>query len=120
MAVARQRASARMMPNHMAEPAIGAPYSDCIWKVSQRKAPGAMSAMALMVRPVKPSVGRLDVVPADVEGEDALVACSGMGRLRSFCTQLTRRRSGASDCSGRAGTVTAGARRAEFRCRPRT
>lgn len=43
----------------MAQPAKGAPYSDCSWNVSHRKAPGAISAMALMVRPVKPSVALL-------------------------------------------------------------
>ena len=43
----------------MAQPAIGAPYSDCSWNVSHRKAPGAISAMALMVRPVRPSVALL-------------------------------------------------------------
>lgn len=40
----------------MAQPAIGAPYSACSWKVSQRKAPGAISAIALIVSPVKPRV----------------------------------------------------------------
>ena len=35
---------------------MGAPYRDCIWKVSQRKAPGAISAIAFIVRPVRPSV----------------------------------------------------------------
>src|SRR5262249_16777892 len=44
------------MPNHMLCPAIGAPYSDCIPKVSQRKAPGAISAIALIVNPVRPRV----------------------------------------------------------------
>ena len=47
------------MPNYIPAPASGAPYSDCIWKVSQRKAPGAMSAMALTVNPVKPRVALL-------------------------------------------------------------
>src|ERR1022692_5078023 len=45
------------MPNHMAHPAIGAPESACSWKVSQRKAPGAIRAIALTVKPVRPSVG---------------------------------------------------------------
>jgi hypothetical protein len=57
MAVAKHRTSANTMPNHIAQPAIGAPYNDWIWKVSQRKAPGAISAMALMVSPVRPRVG---------------------------------------------------------------
>src|ERR1035437_2525992 len=56
MAVAKHSSSAPMMPNHIADPAIGAPYSDCIWNVSHKKAPGAISAIALTVRPVKPSV----------------------------------------------------------------
>lgn len=43
----------------MAQPARGAPYSDCSWKVSHRNAPGAISAMALIVKPVKPSVALL-------------------------------------------------------------
>ena len=44
------------MPNHMAQPAMGAPYRDCIWKVNHRKAPGAIRAIAFIVRPVRPSV----------------------------------------------------------------
>src|SRR5579872_2407179 len=43
----------------MAQPAIGAPYRDCSWNVSHKNAPGAISAMALIVRPVKPSVALL-------------------------------------------------------------
>src|SRR5512142_2223257 len=106
MAVARHRASASRIPNHMAEPAMGAPYRDCIWKVSQRKAPGAISAMALMVRPVRPSVGRLDVAPADVEG--TLLAGSGMGFSLRSCTQLTRRRFARRVCTPRAAVPTQG------------
>jgi len=43
------------MPSHMA----GAVAPSVAWgrKVSQRKAPGAISAMAFIVNPVKPSVG---------------------------------------------------------------
>src|SRR5262245_30563032 len=37
--------------------AIGAPYALCIKKVNHRNAPGAISAMALIVRPPKPNVG---------------------------------------------------------------
>src|SRR5579862_8693119 len=49
------------MPNHIDMPAEGAPYNDCIAYVSQRNAPGAISAMALDVSPVRPSVGRVGV-----------------------------------------------------------
>src|SRR6185312_1530549 len=42
------------MPIHM-DGAV-APVAACGAKVSQRNAPGAMSAMAFMVRPVRPSV----------------------------------------------------------------
>src|SRR5690349_15485562 len=45
-----------MMPNHIEMPAIGLPYADCSENVSHRKAPGAISAMALDVKPVRPSV----------------------------------------------------------------
>jgi hypothetical protein len=55
------------MPNHMALPATGAPYSDCIWNVSHKNAPGAMSAIALIVSPVSPSVAFV-VGPDAVEG----------------------------------------------------
>jgi hypothetical protein len=34
-----------------------APAADCPAKVSHRKAPGAMSAIAFIVNPVKPNVG---------------------------------------------------------------
>src|SRR6185437_14597667 len=47
------------MPNHMDMPAPGAPVRTCGPKVSHRNAPGAMSAMALLVSPVRPSVGRV-------------------------------------------------------------
>src|SRR2546421_192271 len=57
MAVAKHRARAATMPNHMSDPAIGAPVWHCGANVSHRKAPGAISAMAFMVSPVKPSVG---------------------------------------------------------------
>ena len=40
----------------MVHPAMGAPYNDCSWNVSQRNAPGAIKAMALMVSPVNPRV----------------------------------------------------------------
>src|ERR671934_219763 len=57
MAVAKQSARAARMPNHMLMPAKGAPVSDCGANVSHRKAPGAISAMAFIVRPVRPRVG---------------------------------------------------------------
>src|SRR5215831_5433316 len=72
MAVAKQSSSAAKIPNHIAEPAIGAPYSDWIWYVSQRNAPGAMSAIALIVSPVRPSVARLGVWPPGA----ALASCA--------------------------------------------
>ena len=56
MAVAKQSSSAATMPNQMAEPAMGAPYCDCWANVSHRNAPGAIRAMAFMVRPVRPNV----------------------------------------------------------------
>src|SRR5215472_7322279 len=43
------------MPAHIAGAVL--PAVPCATKVSQRKAPGAMSAMAFMVKPVKPKVG---------------------------------------------------------------
>src|ERR1700736_4206869 len=52
------------MPNNIAMPAIGAPYNAWIWNVSQRKAPGAISAMALIVSPVNPRLPVL-LLPAD-------------------------------------------------------
>ena len=54
--MAKHNSNATTMPNHMSDAAIGAPYRLCMAKVSQRKAPGAMSAMALEVRPVRPNV----------------------------------------------------------------
>src|ERR1700733_9428247 len=45
------------MPNHIPEPAIGAPYWHCCAKVSHIKAPGAIYAIAFIVRPVRPNVG---------------------------------------------------------------
>ena len=56
MAVAKHNSRATTMPNHMAQPAIGWPYCHCCAKVSQRNAPGAISAMAFIVRPVSPKV----------------------------------------------------------------
>src|SRR6185312_10251591 len=47
------------MPNHMDMPAPGAPVRTWGPKVSHRNAPGAISAMALLVSPVRPSVGRV-------------------------------------------------------------
>src|SRR5947209_2075404 len=46
-----------MMPSHIDMPAAGAPVRTCGPKVSQRNAPGAMSAIALLVNPVRPRVG---------------------------------------------------------------
>ena len=43
------------MPIHIDGPVT--PVVAWMKKVSQRKAPGAMSAMAFMVRPVRPTVG---------------------------------------------------------------
>jgi hypothetical protein len=55
--VAKQRIVAINIPSHIAEPADGAPYADCSANVSHKNAPGAISAMAFDVRPVRPSVG---------------------------------------------------------------
>jgi hypothetical protein len=55
---------------------MGAPYSDWIWKVSHRKAPGAISAMAFEVKPVKPRVA------LEVAGCDA--PAGGVGPLLIF------------------------------------
>jgi hypothetical protein len=44
------------MPNHIPWAANGAPYALWMKNVSQRNAPGAMSAIAFDVRPVKPRV----------------------------------------------------------------
>src|SRR5208282_1077792 len=54
MAVARHNKVANRMPIHI-EGAV-APAAACPAKVSQRKAPGAISAIAFIVRPVKPTV----------------------------------------------------------------
>ena len=65
------------MPNHMAHPAMGAPYSDCIWNVSHKNAPGAISAIAFTVRPVSPNVALevedLSPLPEFVFAEDMVV-----------------------------------------------
>jgi hypothetical protein len=59
----------------MAMPAVGLPYSDCSCNVSHRKAPGAISAMALMVNPVNPSVARevVGFAPPDGVGPFVIV-----------------------------------------------
>src|ERR1035441_9675091 len=54
MAVARHNKVANRMPIHI-EGAV-APAAACPAKVSHRKAPGAISAIAFIVRPVKPTV----------------------------------------------------------------
>ena len=56
MAVAKHSASAARMPNHIAEPAIGAPVWAWRANVSHRNAPGAIRAIAFTVRPVRPNV----------------------------------------------------------------
>src|ERR1700694_1802682 len=56
MAVARHSTSAARIPNHMPCAANGAPYEAWMKNVSQRNAPGAINAMALTVKPVKPKV----------------------------------------------------------------
>src|ERR1700736_3290568 len=56
MAVARHRINAARIPNHMPAAANGAPYEAWMKNVSQRNAPGAIKAMALTVKPVKPKV----------------------------------------------------------------
>src|ERR1700675_3177890 len=59
MAVARHSTSAARIPNHMPDAATGAPYEAWMKNVSQRNAPGAISAMAFTVRPVNPRVARV-------------------------------------------------------------
>src|ERR1019366_1481289 len=54
MAVARHNKVANRMPIHI-EGAV-APAAACPAKVSHRKAPGDISAIAFIVRPVKPTV----------------------------------------------------------------
>src|ERR1017187_5656642 len=54
MAVARHNKVANRMPIHI-EGAV-APAAACPAKVSHRNAPGAISAIAFIVRPVKPTV----------------------------------------------------------------
>src|SRR5215472_13515184 len=56
IAVARQRTTAARMPNHIPWAASGAPYAAWMKNVSQRNAPGAISAIAFDVSPVRPSV----------------------------------------------------------------
>src|ERR1700686_3473931 len=48
------------MPIHIAGPV--APAADCPAKVSQRKAPGAIRAMAFIVKPVSPRVFFISVL----------------------------------------------------------
>src|ERR1700693_3968100 len=55
MAVARHNKVANTMPIHI-EGAV-APAAACPAKVSHRNAPGAISAIAFIVRPVSPTVG---------------------------------------------------------------
>src|SRR5262244_1768874 len=57
MAVARQSSRAAQIPNHIPCAAIGAPYEDCMKNVSHRNAPGAIRAIALIVKPPRPNVG---------------------------------------------------------------
>ena len=81
IAVARQRSTAAKMPNHMPCAAIGWPYADWMKKVSQRKAPGAISAIALTVNPVRPSVegGFGAVVAGDIRHSFVFCPVSGQG-----------------------------------------
>src|ERR1700694_3020492 len=60
-------------------PAIGAPYSAWIWKVSQRNAPGAISAMAFIVSPVRPSVLRFGVAVGAACPSAIVSSSSGSG-----------------------------------------
>src|SRR5215472_11332490 len=53
------------MPSHMA--GAVAPAAACPAKVSQRNAPGAMSAMAFIVSPVKPNVGFISADASAIE-----------------------------------------------------
>src|SRR5271170_5316165 len=62
------------MPIHMAAPAEGAPYPDCSENVSHRNAPGAISAMALLVSPVKPRVAF--IVPGPEGSEEPGVSAA--------------------------------------------
>src|ERR1700693_1505118 len=68
------------MPIHMA--GAVAPAADCPANVSQRKAPGAMSAMAFIVNPVKPKVGVILTSP---------VFSAMYSPYRFFMSRLNRR-----------------------------
>src|SRR5438105_3526160 len=67
------------MPNHMAMPAPGAPVRTWGPNVSHRNAPGAMRAMALDVRPVRPRVGLVAVPLLLPPPEDSAMGCSFAG-----------------------------------------
>src|SRR5580698_6597831 len=60
------------MPIHMAGAVL--PVAPWIAKVSQRNAPGAMSAIAFIVRPVRPSV-------AFISGAWSAISCPYLGVL---------------------------------------
>src|SRR5690349_7718755 len=93
------------MPTHMDMPAPGAPVSTCGPNVSHRNAPGAISAMALLVSPVRPSVGLVPdpVVPA-VGGWAAIATLSF--RPASGAA-MSARRTTARAPAGRSGTGVA-------------
>jgi hypothetical protein len=64
MAVRKARTRAATKPVHISPAVDTAPFiwADCNWKVVQRKAPGAMSAMAFTVREVRFRVLLIPVV----------------------------------------------------------
>src|SRR5208283_4476836 len=105
MAVARHNKVANRMPIHI-EGAV-APAAACPAKVSHRNAPGAMSAIAFIVRPVRPKVFFISVV---------LSAISVLLSMSCSTNDSEHRRSGSGHhCRGlqarvlRAGTAHAAA-----------
>ena len=72
------------MPIHMA--GAEAPVEAWGAKVSQRNAPGAMSAMAFMVRPVRPRVGFIsEVVFSGIDTSLGKWIADRRGRVELFC-----------------------------------
>src|ERR1043166_186110 len=69
-AVMNARIRAKTMPGHMSSAVDAEPpatvCADCTCSVIHRNAPGAISAIALTVTPVRPSVGRIPVLLAEL------------------------------------------------------
>src|SRR5689334_13511214 len=87
------------MPNHIPWAASGAPYADWMKNVSQRNAPGAMSAMAFDVRPVRPSVdGGFEL---DCSGDMELLSTRGADRAHTRRAKRRRARQCKANASER-------------------